>query len=228
MPDPVLISNAFLGTRPRLLESYLHRVGKSPTTMEREEFLDMLRETHWVVVDDQLFLTLIGGQQPAGVSELRDAPIGPAGRVHADWVSGILYTPPERVAKLGFELAIWRGRVVFRERPGPIQGTRVIEPGGHLSEIFAPEELGFVRVILANREDRTTRLVYADWLDERNDVRGALLRLDDAMRLVATSGPHAARFAGLRSELIQKVENWVWLRLTGFELSRKRVEQVRL
>ena len=38
------------------------------------------------------------------------------------------------------------------------------------------EEAGFIAALLAEPDDRTTLLVYADWLDERNDPRGQYLR----------------------------------------------------
>jgi uncharacterized protein (TIGR02996 family) len=38
------------------------------------------------------------------------------------------------------------------------------------------EEAGFIAALLADPDDRTVLLVYADWLDERDDPRGAYLR----------------------------------------------------
>jgi uncharacterized protein (TIGR02996 family) len=40
------------------------------------------------------------------------------------------------------------------------------------------DEMGFLRELLDKPGDTTTRLVYADWLDERGDVRGEFLRLE--------------------------------------------------
>jgi uncharacterized protein (TIGR02996 family) len=56
------------------------------------------------------------------------------------------------------------------------------------------EESAFVRAILADPGDRVTRLVYADWLDERSDPRGEYLRLLCAAR----GGPVRARLEELR------------------------------
>src|SRR5262245_36056075 len=39
------------------------------------------------------------------------------------------------------------------------------------------EEAGFIAAMHAEPTDRTVLLVYADWLDERNDPRGQYLRL---------------------------------------------------
>src|SRR5262245_7494859 len=40
------------------------------------------------------------------------------------------------------------------------------------------DEAGFLAQLDANPDDDTTRLVYADWLEERGDPRAAFLRLD--------------------------------------------------
>jgi uncharacterized protein (TIGR02996 family) len=39
------------------------------------------------------------------------------------------------------------------------------------------EEAGFIAALLADPADRTVLLVYADWLDDRDDPRGEFLRL---------------------------------------------------
>jgi uncharacterized protein (TIGR02996 family) len=44
------------------------------------------------------------------------------------------------------------------------------------------EERSFLQAIRAKTEDRTTRLVYADWLDEHDDARGALIRIEEEIR----------------------------------------------
>jgi uncharacterized protein (TIGR02996 family) len=40
-----------------------------------------------------------------------------------------------------------------------------------------PDDLGFRRAIVAEPDDTALALIYADWLDERDDPRGAFLRL---------------------------------------------------
>jgi uncharacterized protein (TIGR02996 family) len=46
------------------------------------------------------------------------------------------------------------------------------------------EEEGFLRALLANPEDAATRLVYADWLEERGEAGAEILRADvDLFRL---------------------------------------------
>src|SRR4051794_23938090 len=39
------------------------------------------------------------------------------------------------------------------------------------------EEAGFISALLAEPDERTTLLVYADWLDERGDSRAEFVRL---------------------------------------------------
>jgi uncharacterized protein (TIGR02996 family) len=45
-----------------------------------------------------------------------------------------------------------------------------------------PTDADFLAAVAANPADRLPRLVYADWLDERGDVRGELIRLEEETR----------------------------------------------
>ncbi len=47
------------------------------------------------------------------------------------------------------------------------------------------EDLGFINDIIAHPDDPVPRLVYADWLDERDDPRGEFLRLELQVRALA-------------------------------------------
>lgn len=60
------------------------------------------------------------------------------------------------------------------------------------------EEDGFLNVLQADRNDLTTRLVYADWLDERSGSRGQFLRRQ--LELDPLSTDHPLR-PGLEEEL---------------------------
>jgi uncharacterized protein (TIGR02996 family) len=52
---------------------------------------------------------------------------------------------------------------------------------------------GFLRELLAHPGDKVTRLVYADWLDERDDPRGEFLRLEVRLsELEPDTAEHAA------------------------------------
>ncbi len=61
------------------------------------------------------------------------------------------------------------------------------------------DDEGFIRAVQATPGDDLPRLVYADWLDERNDPRGTFLRLDVALH---ATDPHS-RPADLRKQLQQ-------------------------
>src|SRR5688572_13736068 len=59
---------------------------------------------------------------------------------------------------------------------------------------------GFLQALLAKPDDRTTRLIYADWLDERDDPRGEFLRVE--LQMLDTK-PTDRRRAELRRRLDQ-------------------------
>ena len=47
------------------------------------------------------------------------------------------------------------------------------------------EEAAFIATLVANPSDQTAALVFADWLDERNDPRGPMLRIDEVRAWMA-------------------------------------------
>jgi uncharacterized protein (TIGR02996 family) len=49
-----------------------------------------------------------------------------------------------------------------------------------------PDDDGFLRALQENPNDEGTRLVYADWLEERGDLRSEYLRLDHQLSQVLT------------------------------------------
>src|SRR5262245_58493353 len=52
------------------------------------------------------------------------------------------------------------------------------------------DEEGFLEAIQADPGDDFSRLVYADWLEERGDSRGEFLRLHLALRSLPPDHPH--------------------------------------
>jgi uncharacterized protein (TIGR02996 family) len=73
-----------------------------------------------------------------------------------------------------------------------------------------PDEDGFLEAIKANPEDDLPRLVYADWLDERDDVRGDFVRLHLALK--ATAPDHIDRVSGEEElSLLRKGCDAAWL-----------------
>jgi uncharacterized protein (TIGR02996 family) len=60
-------------------------------------------------------------------------------------------------------------------------------------------EKGFLRAIAASPDDDTTRLVYADWLEERGDLRAEYLRVEYRVRVEGTK--ETSLLMELRSQL---------------------------
>jgi uncharacterized protein (TIGR02996 family) len=56
-------------------------------------------------------------------------------------------------------------------------------------------ERDFLAAIAAAPNDRTVRLVYADWLEERGDARGKMVRAEEEMRTLA---PYSDRYWSLK------------------------------
>jgi uncharacterized protein (TIGR02996 family) len=75
-----------------------------------------------------------------------------------------------------------------------------------------PDEGRFLQALLADPDDDATRLVYADWLEERGDLRGELLRIEAALRKGAQdSEQHAALRARFRA--LRQTADATWVRL---------------
>ncbi len=98
------------------------------------------------------------------------------------------------------------------------------------------EEDAFIAALKADPSDEATRLVYADWLEERGDVRGELIRLESRMSQLA---PSCDEFAGLkpRRTALRAGADAEWLKAMGYvprhrplftKLPERRVERWRL
>jgi uncharacterized protein (TIGR02996 family) len=59
----------------------------------------------------------------------------------------------------------------------------------------------FLSAIEAHPADRTARLVYADWLDEHNDARGELVRIEEEMRALPVFADRFWELKPRRNEL---------------------------
>ena len=80
-----------------------------------------------------------------------------------------------------------------------------------LPEAFA-DELPFIREILFDVTDDTPRMIYADWLSDRNDPRGEFLRIDEMMAGLDRATDDYERLRKQREELMPKVD-WQWASL---------------
>jgi uncharacterized protein (TIGR02996 family) len=186
----------------------------------------------WEVRDDLLHLTALQGNvrasddpnvrltRPVGLHDL--FPHAPSDGIFADWVTDWL---PVRWGKMkkyvhaGFAseydrelfLAVSHGYLIavhdVRNDDPPVV-TRELTP--RLEEVY-PEEAALVRALHADWTDRLPRLVYADWLDERNDPRADLLRVDVAL----AEAPDDATLAARRREVLTTVKDWFWMKLVG-------------
>jgi uncharacterized protein (TIGR02996 family) len=88
----------------------------------------------------------------------------------------------------------------------------------------------FLRSILENPDDDTPRLVYADWLEERDDPRGEFIRVQCRLEKMGGDDPLRSDLEARERDLLARhVEGWVgplrpWL--TGWKFRRGFVERV--
>ncbi|HKA08037.1 MAG TPA: TIGR02996 domain-containing protein [Gemmataceae bacterium] len=169
----------------------------------------------WEVrVDDTLWLTGLktrpddDGPDPG----LRQVFPAAAEAVAATWVSQLLRSTDgqRRYDPIGYgsrfthetKFAVYQGRLVMVEeidgRTDRLIGTEFTT---HLEGLFGPEEGAFLRAIRSAPEDSAPKLVYADWLDERYDARGAIVRLAEKLRALLPDA--AARERAAHRDLIR-------------------------
>ncbi len=78
-----------------------------------------------------------------------------------------------------------------------------------------PEERALLKAIRAKPEARAIRLIYADWLDERSDPRGELIRIEEEVRIAAIYSDMYWQLKPRRRELLKSVEK-PWLKQMGY------------
>ena len=92
------------------------------------------------------------------------------------------------------------------------------------------DELPFIRQVMFDAADDGPRMIYADWLDERNDARGEFLRIDlQLASLGQANAKQNGRLDRLRQErmrLIRQLDpQWIsLLAKTPIELCPQKVE----
>lgn len=184
----------------------------------------------WEIRDDQLFLTglgspLWGSNDRVAVGDL--FPGAPPDGVFVAWCTDWLHVPKMEYMWLGLThwepvsewdvfLAVHRGRMIAVHdvtNTDPPVMVRELTP--RLEEAF-PEEAPFIRALHINWTDRLPRLVYADWLDERNDARGELLRVDVELE----KSPSDAGLLARRKVVLKTVKDWFWMKLVGCDPPR--------
>jgi uncharacterized protein (TIGR02996 family) len=210
------------------LESFLRNLPSRPAFRFQEPGYQRGYLGSWEVrSDDALWLTGLRtvpqdeGADPGLRLVFPDA----TGPVPATWVRQSLqiaegerrYDPIGYVSTYTREtrLAVSQGRLVMVEEID-VRSKRVIESGltPHLEEHFGAEESAFLRAVRTALNDVAPRLVYADWLDERNDARGELIRIVERLRGLAPDV--AARERAAYRERIRGGD-WLWNRIMAYD-----------
>jgi uncharacterized protein (TIGR02996 family) len=192
----------------------------------------------WEIRDDLLHMTALNGCVTTGTPEepivgpltLHDLfPYAPPDGVFADWCTDWLrvrWGEMTRYVHAGFAseydrelfLAVYEGYLIAVHdvvNVEPRTTTRELTP--RLEEVF-PDEAPFIRALHADWSDHLPRRVYADWLDERNDPRGELLRVDVEL----ARSPSNAAFLARRKVVLETVKDWFWLKLVGCDPPRDK------
>jgi uncharacterized protein (TIGR02996 family) len=98
------------------------------------------------------------------------------------------------------------------------------------------EEESILRSIQAHPADAAVRLVYADWLEERGDLRGEFIRIQEEMNTLPVYSDRYAELKRRRNELIEQVDAG-WRERLGYvprhrpmftHLPERRIERWRL
>jgi uncharacterized protein (TIGR02996 family) len=89
-----------------------------------------------------------------------------------------------------YQLLVWEGRLISTARAETSTGRiHPIRCTPQLEAIFGAEEAAFLRAIAMNPRDSAPKLIYADWLQERDDPRSDLIRINERLRAMGATGP---------------------------------------
>ena len=145
------------------------------------------------------------------------------GPLFASWVHQSLHSPDSpRFNPMGYSstfafemnLHIWEGRLISVEELQTGSKSRVqFNCTSQLETIFGAEEASFLRAIATDPADFAPRLIYADWLDEREDPRASLVRLNESLRAMNAIGP-------IPLESVSDVPDRrtvLWMQLLGYD-----------
>jgi uncharacterized protein (TIGR02996 family) len=105
-----------------------------------------------------------------------------------------------------------------------------------LSTVATTDDEALLRAVLANPADEAPRLVYADWLDERDDPRGEYLRADWEAAKEARSGSVSERALSRLAELrTETPPNWMidvsvgpsaWVKQVVYDESKRPFDRI--
>jgi uncharacterized protein (TIGR02996 family) len=227
-PDWLLLDGQRRMLLDHPLDAYLRKLPSQPDFRITD-----VDNTHGYVAtwevrpDDTLWLTDLvtrpadDGPDPGLKLVFPDA----SGPIPANWVSQRLrcvtgdrrYSPHrDWVFSRESHLRVLCGRIVLKEEIVGTTDERLSASfTSHLESIFGSEEAAFIRAAHANPKDSAPRLVYADWLDERGDPRGALIRLEERLRELDPASKAAHR-AAHRPETHAGERSQLWEQLMGY------------
>jgi uncharacterized protein (TIGR02996 family) len=75
---------------------------------------------------------------------------------------------------------------------------------GEMRPASLPPEEGFLLSVWQEPQNRALRLIYADWLEERGDSRGELVRIADALASIAADEPRRRELEERREEILSR------------------------
>lgn len=215
------------------LEAFLRETGR-PVSFARRDYCGT-----WEVLNDALHLVEFLGLGNGGLVALRDLFPGSDGPVEATWFSGLVTSDDAvdprdelRVALCDaysrpydftwFAHIIYRGKVVREEVLDLESRTGKVRLTEHARDLFPEQEHGFLEALQATPDDLSLRLIYADWLEEREDARGTALRAE-VQRTQSLTGKELHCLEGSDGDDVPErfvdPENrdWFWRRLVGIQ-----------
>jgi uncharacterized protein (TIGR02996 family) len=174
----------------------------------------------WQLRDDRLWLIRLSQPyEPEEANRLQEMFPGVAGPVEAVWFSGEITPDAWQVSEPFFVLVFFRGQLVLEQlirNDGTIASSRLTE---HSRGFVDSSEWDLVSAIHAEPNDAAGRLVYADWLEERDDPRSETIRQATELSRKHGFGPRNRGSGGMQSIPGQYVDpenrTWFWKRLAG-------------
>jgi len=225
-PDWLVLNGSRRMLQSFPLDAYLRHLPNQPDLRLNGEGYRRGYVASWEVRgDDTLWLTSLqtrpenDGPDP-GMQAVFPQENGP---IAATWVHQILRCPGNpRFNPMGYSttfafeerLHIWAGRLISVEEIQSGSEHRVgLRFTSQLEAIFGSEEASFLRAIGMTPGDSAPRLIYADWLDEREDPRASLVRINERLRAISKTGPIPLEGPNQPVDL----RTALWMQLLGYD-----------